>query len=313
MLLRQTHDGCTVLAPAKLNLCLQILGRLPDGYHQLRTLMCPVRWFDTVQVCRLAQGRSQDLIELQLIDPHGFSPADKTNLAVRALEELRSHTGCPDGARISLTKRIPSQAGLGGGSSDAAAALIAGNRVWDLGLTCRELQQIGEKLGSDIPFFVHSIMARGGSEASESRWAVCSGKGEEIVGAPSFGGAPCVIVKPKFGLSTVKVYRESRPGDWGNDVCTASSNVDSFLPSRLKIDQLGFNFMGNALQAAALRIAPEIERIVRLLDSLPAVFHQLSGSGSAYFAIFRTSREAQRVAAVMRAQRLGTVFVSATC
>lgn len=319
MLLRETTDGCTVLAPAKLNLCLEVLGRLENGYHEVRTLICPLRWYDTLRLTarkndKRANGNNGSCVDFHLIDPHGTAPSGQENLVVVALRTLAQRTSADLASlRVELVKRVPSQAGLGGGSSDAAAALVAANHVCRLGLSQPELQEIGASLGSDIPYFIHAILARGGSSARDSRAAVCSGRGERVEGVPSVGGVPCVVVKPEFGLSTASVYRECSHEDMATANCDARSAADWLAKGCWRSDPRDSSAMGNALQAAAARIAPAIDRVRRLMEGLPVFAHQLSGSGSAYFALCASFREAKRVAAVVRSHGLGAVYATSTC
>ncbi|MFN0056654.1 MAG: 4-(cytidine 5'-diphospho)-2-C-methyl-D-erythritol kinase, partial [Planctomycetales bacterium] len=169
---RELPTAVTVAAPAKLNLFLKVLGKREDGYHELETLMVSVGLYDTLQLKADPSGK----IELACHDagtlppgalPRELPPADGTNLVVRAAQLLRQVTGTQQGARLELIKRIPMAAGLAGGSSDAAAALIGLNRLWRLDLTGRELHELAAQLGSDVPFFLCPTPA-----------AICRGRGE---------------------------------------------------------------------------------------------------------------------------------------
>ncbi len=143
-----------------LSLCLQ--GRRDDGYHELETVMLALRFYDELQL----EAAEDGVLELTVSGADDV-PTDERNLVIRA-ERLRTATGCSRGGKVRLTKRIPSQAGLGGGSSDAAAALVAGNRLWALGLSADQLSTIAATLGSDVPFFL------------APRAAVCTGRGEQV-------------------------------------------------------------------------------------------------------------------------------------
>ena len=317
MLLRKTINGCTVRAPAKLNLCLEVLGRRSDGYHALRTVMCPLRWFDTVSVNRTDDPET---IRFDLSDPHGHAPSGNENLVVAALEQLRDEAGVQQGASVRLVKRIPSRAGLGGGSSDAAAALVAANQAWGLGFDYARLQPIAARLGSDVPFFLQAILARCGmltpSPSTMPGAALCTSRGEEVQGIASTTGTPCVVVKPAFGLSTPKVFAEARAEDFalnqGNADRLAEALAGNGAQGHAKLESLRRS-MGNALQAAAARLEPRINAIVELFDRLPVVAHQLSGSGSAYFAICRSHRHATELASVLRGRGVGQAYAVATC
>src|SRR3954452_12228446 len=153
-------DDCkrTAHAPAKLNLFLNVFGRRSDGFHDLETLMVPVRLAD--QVTFTASGAPRDnrreAIELIIdqLSPEVSAPHGSENLIVKALELLQVRSGCALGGRVQLTKRIPISAGLGGGSSDAAAALRLANRAWRLDWPLSKLALVAAELGSDVPFFL---------------------------------------------------------------------------------------------------------------------------------------------------------------
>ncbi len=187
-----------IQTPAKLNLFFEVLGKRSDGYHEIETLMCPISWYDTL--C-FRETSSEDLeLECQRGSAVGGSdgfeevPRDGRNLVLRAVDLVRRQTGTKQGARLRLIKRIPTAAGLGGGSSDAAAALVAANLGWKLGLSVPELACMAAELGSDVPFFLH----RGP--------AVCRGRGERIEPAPGLGLMNFVVVRPPEGLATAAVY-----------------------------------------------------------------------------------------------------------
>jgi 4-diphosphocytidyl-2-C-methyl-D-erythritol kinase len=185
-------------APAKVNLFLEVLGKRPDGYHDLATLMVAVSLFDTLE---FKEDRSKATVLDVLPDPS--APADEArpapspgpdNLVWRAAELLRRRFGRDDGVRIRLIKRIPLAAGLGGGSSDAAATLAGLNRLWRLGLGRADLERLGAELGSDVPFFFSAPAA----------W--CTGRGEVVM--PLVPGRPLwlVLACPPVGLSTAAVF-----------------------------------------------------------------------------------------------------------
>ncbi|MGA2258695.1 MAG: hypothetical protein ABSG53_28850, partial [Thermoguttaceae bacterium] len=148
-----------IQTPAKLNLFFEVLGKRSDGYHEIETLMCPIGWYDTL----CFRGASSEELDLECqwgsvaSGGSGFEevPRDGKNLVLRAVDLVRRRTGTKQGARLRLTKRIPTAAGLGGGSSDAAAALVAANLGWRLGLSLPELASLAAELGSDVPFFLN--------------------------------------------------------------------------------------------------------------------------------------------------------------
>ena len=152
-----------VHTPAKLNLFLEVLGRRPDGYHELETVIVSIGLYDTLLFTEEASQRTRLRCRLALAQPLAVqqrtSLAGEDNLVLRAAALLREQTGCRRGARIELIKRIPLQAGLGGGSSDAAATLVGLNRFWNLQLTAGQLHDLAAQLGSDVNFFLDSPQA----------------------------------------------------------------------------------------------------------------------------------------------------------
>ena len=182
-------DGVVVAAPAKLNLFLEILRKRPDGYHDLESLMVAVDLFDTLEV-RATPGS----ISLSCDTPGLPTGAD--NLVVKAATILRDAAKRPDlGASIRLTKRIPTRAGLGGGSADAALTLLALNRIWKLALTREELAAMAASIGSDVAFFL----------APPAAW--CEGRGEVVTPESVGSRFDFVLVCPPVGLATADVYR----------------------------------------------------------------------------------------------------------
>jgi 4-diphosphocytidyl-2-C-methyl-D-erythritol kinase len=227
-------------------------------------------------------------------------------LVVRALELLRERTRCELGARVRLVKRIPTEAGMGGGSSDAAAALRLGSQAWQLDLPPAELSRLAAELGSDVPFFLAPSPA------------VCRGRGEQVQRLPYIPPLNVVIVKPPQGLTTADVYQA---WDTRNE---ASQNAASAKrdPHRLEaliaalcrgdLHTLG-RAMTNRLQAAASTLSPWIDRLQAAFSRLDFVGHQLTGSGTAYFGIARHAQHARRLATILRTRQLGLVCTARTC
>jgi 4-diphosphocytidyl-2-C-methyl-D-erythritol kinase len=294
MLVRIAPTSVLVHAPAKLNLLLEILAKRPDGFHEIETLMAPVDLYDTLELepradaaleltCRWAGGLAGRKSE------RGQLPQQQDNLAYRAAALLREQSGISAGATIRLCKRIPSQAGLGGASSDAAAALVAANLAWKLHWPHQHLADLAGRLGSDVPFFL-----AGG-------WAVCRGRGEQV---EPVGGTRLnvVVVRPPEGLSTSEVYRRCRPateprGSAGLRDCLARGDW-----RRAKRE------MANGLAEAARQLSHWIARLERAFAAEGCLAYQMSGSGSSYFGIFAGRRRALRAAARLRAMQLGAVF-----
>ena len=178
---------------AKVNLVLEVLGKRPDGYHEIATVMQTVDLFDRLTL------EAAPTISLETDD--SALPADERNLIVRAALLLRQVSGVEAGARMRLRKRIPVAAGLGGGSSDAAATLWGLNRLWGLRWPRARLSELAGRLGMDVPFFL-----TGGP-------ALATGRGERVERLPAAGGYALVLVNPRVPLSTVEVY-ERVPAGW---------------------------------------------------------------------------------------------------
>ena len=280
MRIRRQADVITIWAPAKLNLFLEILAKRPDGFHEIESLYSAVSLYDTLTFKAIPNGG----IDFRCRWSHAYRghqplPENHDNLALRALELLRARCAVRNGAMVSLTKRIPAEAGLGGASADAAAALVAAQLGWQPGLPRDELSQIAAELGSDVPFFLHSSPA------------ICGGRGEQIRAA-----APLcqhyVIVKPAGGLATSAVYAH----------CQIPRQ-----PQRL-VRHSGRWSLFNRLQAPASRLLPEIARLATCFDELGIAAHQMTGSGSAYFGICPNRRHALRAAGLLRQRGWQQVF-----
>ena len=249
-----------VLAPAKLNLFLHITGRKDNGYHLLQSVFMLIDWYDTLHFDLRQDGKiSREDLTLKL-------PED--DLITRAARLLQQASGTTLGAHIAIEKSIPAQAGMGGGSSDAATCLLALNKLWKLHFTVNQLAALGLKLGADVPFFLKG----------ENAWVEGVG---EIITPISVPPAQFVVVKPPEGLETAKIFgsealnRESKP---------ATISVFAANP---------FGFGHNDLQPVAQSLCPQISEAIEWLETArlesaslePAVVKgRMTGSGSAVFA-----------------------------
>ncbi len=251
----------SLAAPAKINWALNLAGRRADGYHELDMLM------QSVSLCDRLDLEPAEELALTCDDP--AVPCDERNLILRAARALRAEAGTQRGARIRLTKRIPAMAGLGGGSSDCAAALVGLNRLWNLGISHRRLMEIGLTLGADVPFCLTGGLCR------------AKGLGEVLF---PIDGAPerdVVIVMPPQGLSTPAVFRRadelSHPGRSDLDAAMAAlvSGDDGLLA------RSAFNMLYPAVAA----LCPRVEEILARLKEAGASFCAMSGSGSACFGL----------------------------
>ena len=264
--------GRVVAAPAKVNLFLELHGKRPDGYHELRTLLAPVDLYDTLEI------QPRDDGELALTCDVPGMPTGPGNLVWKAAVELCHAVGVSMGATIHLTKRIPHEAGLGGGSSDAAATLSALNVVWNLNRSVEELTPVAATVGSDVAAFLHA----------GPTW--CCGRGEVVEPVPALRPLDLVIVKPPFGLSTAEVYRSARLPEHpqsGDALLAALAAGDAEAVGRL---------MHNRLQPPAFALQPLAVRVYDALLAQAPLGAMLSGSGSCVFALARDREDARRIA-----------------
>jgi 4-diphosphocytidyl-2-C-methyl-D-erythritol kinase len=269
----ERQAGCVVVrAPAKINLFLEVLARRADGYHEIATLMVAVNLFDTLEIRELPAPK----IDLSCDQP-ALSTGDD-NLVQKAGQALGATAGFRGGATIHLQKRIPMAAGLGGGSSDAAATLVGLNELWKLGLSTSELSSIGSRLGSDVPFFL----------AAHAAW--CTGRGDHV--KPVVAGKPIwlVLLCPAKGCSTAEVYRQVRvpvhPED-GSRVVSALQSGD--------VEEMGKR-LHNRLEEAACAVTPDVAYWKERLATLNPAGTLMTGSGSTVFALCRDEIEANRIA-----------------
>lgn len=259
-------------APAKINLFLEILGKRPDGFHEIRTIFQSIALFDTLRFRVIPEG-----IELASDDPS--LPLDSTNTVFRAARALMDSSIDKKGIEIFIGKKIPQKGGLGGGSSDAAAALIALDRIWNMGLPREELLSIAAGIGSDVPFFL-----TGGT-------AVGIGRGEEVYPLPDAPPAWLVMGFPEKGISTREAYERA-----GKQL-TGKASPLRMMVAAVKISAGGFTEedLLNCFETAILESDQEILLCRdRLLDA-GARKVTLSGSGSSWFAYSRGREEAEAV------------------
>jgi 4-diphosphocytidyl-2-C-methyl-D-erythritol kinase len=268
----------THLSPCKVNLLLNILGRRPDGFHELETLMQPVGLSDVLTFERAPTG-----LDLTCTDPR--LPTDDSNLVYRAAAAFKRSAGCSTGVRIHLDKRIPMAAGLGGGSSNAATTLLALNDLFGQPLPPQSLVAIAATLGSDVPFFL------------QPNPALATGRGERVEPLPPFPalrGATLLLIHPGFGISTPWAYGElarfpaalqGRPGR-ARELITLLQSGD--------LHRAGAAFY-NSLEAPALAKYPILALYQEFLREHGAAATLMSGSGSTTFALFERAAEATLV------------------
>ena len=246
--MRSLHD---VAAPAKLNLFLHVTGRRADGYHLLQSVFMLLDWHDSLHFERRPGGKlsREDLVAV----------LPEEDLTIRAARALQQATGTSEGAHIAIEKRLPAEAGMGGGSSDAASCLLALNRLWGLRLPLPALEKIGLALGADVPFFLRGRNA----------WA--DGVGETITPV-ELPPARFVVVKPPRGLATKDIF--------GHPALKRDS--DSATISGFAADPWGFGH--NDLEPVARQLCPEVGDAIEWLGS-QGLQARMTGSGSAVFAL----------------------------
>lgn len=261
----------SLFCPAKVNLTLEILGRYPNGYHRISSVMQTISLSDILSISP-AHEISFDCDQPSLGGPD--------NLVLRAASLIKETSGYAGGAHLTLEKRIPEAAGLGGGSSDAAAALVGLNEAWDLRLPPEKLMEMASVLGSDVPFFV-----LGGA-------AVAEGRGEQLTPLPALGQLWLVLLHPPISLKekTRTLYGALRPGNYTYGEHTAI--VANALRARQELtDEMLFN----AFELVVDSVFPALWGYQSRLLGAGARATHLAGSGPTIFAIFRDREEAEQV------------------
>lgn len=254
--------------PAKINLCLSVLGKRPDGYHEVSMLMQMVGLYDEVRVARSVSGMRVECDSSEV-------PGGESNLAYRAAKELLNLRGEGGGFDIRISKRIPVAAGLGGGSSDAAAVLVAANRLLGAGLDTRGLAEIGCRLGMDVPFFFFGPAA------------LARGRGELLTPVPPLPPFWVLLVNPGFATSTAWVYKNL------NLALTKKGDCNK-IP-RLTVGTIAGSLQ-NDLEAVTSSAHPVISEIKNALKEHGALGASMSGSGPTVFGVFETEAACMRAA-----------------
>jgi 4-diphosphocytidyl-2-C-methyl-D-erythritol kinase len=260
----------TVTAYSKINLFLRVLARHEDGYHGVETLLCLVSLADTL-LAELRQGQG---VTIEVSGAEVGPP--EQNLAVRAALSVLEATGHRFGIHLTLTKRIPVRAGLGGGSSDAAAALHAANRLAGDAIPRHELLQIGARLGSDIPFFV-----------TRAPLALAWNRGERLLRLPALPAAPALLLTPRIAVATGEAYGwvdSARQSGGGRGAVSLDLDVLS------RWGDIG-RMAGNDFESPVFGRHPDIRTAFEALVTTRPLVCRMSGSGSTLFAVYRNSRD----------------------
>lgn len=273
----------TIQAHAKINWGLNILSTRDDGYHQLDMLM---------QSLELHDELSFENARWLTLSVNGQPlPVGSRNLVMKAAQALNDYMGQRRGARILLKKRIPMRAGLGGGSADCAATLLALNQLWNLHLTLPTLLAIGKTLGADVPFCMMGGLARVGGIGEELR---------PLSPAPSI---PLAMVTPGGGLSTARVFQQWDAGDYPILPADMDALADALIQGDLDRAQ---TLSYNALEAPAIHLLPAVGEAIDAFTKLGAHYVRMTGSGSTVFAAFSTLEEAKNAAAKVK----GAIYTS---
>ena len=311
-----------ILSPAKINLFLEVLRKRKDGYHEIETLFERINLCDEIVLTSIPSGIEVELNfdpRLRGDDGRKLISTGPVNLAYRAAKILKDKFKIKKGIHIRIKKRIPVSAGLGGGSSNAAAVLLGLNRLWKLRLSKKKLLRLAAELGSDVPFFV-----------LETPFALGTGRGEVLKRA---GNGPAthasagtrgrslrkiwhVIVKPAFGISTKKAYQALAGNAHERSLrflTGKATNVKMLFRSIQDNDSGALSrLLRNTLELALNKRVTSIFRIKDELKKQGALAALMSGSGSSVFGIFRTRERAQKAASELKTNKKFQVFVVST-
>lgn len=274
-------SGMTVRSFAKINLGLEVLGRRPDGYHDIRTLFQSVSLCDTLAFRRLPEP------EVRLSGDDPSVPWDETNLVHKAARLVGRKTSATPGAAVEVRKRIPPGKGLGGGSANAAVTLWALNELWETGMDRQALQILGRELGADVPYFLEGGLCLG------------RGRGDELEPLPDLPETAVLIVLPSFPISTAEIYARRLP------VLTSDAK-----PGRISqfLENKDFELLENQLEETIFRFHPDLEGVKSFLKKQGAAAAMVTGTGSAVYGLFPDGDKAQTARAALPA---GTASVLA--
>ena len=266
-------------AYAKINWALDILATRENGYHEMDMLMQSVSLHDTLTF--------EEAEEISLFTDGAPDPYGEKNLIVKAARLLQQETGCTKGVKMELTKRIPARAGMGGGSSDCAAALIVLNRMWELGLSKERLHELGFSLGADVAFCLAGGLQR------------VRGLGEKLEALKAPPSPEMIVMMPDGGLSTGPVFQE-----YDRTVRTEKPvKMEKAQEALLRGDYAEMNeYARNVLTAPAMKQSAAIERAIDEISELGAVMVRMSGSGSSVFAVFPDAEAADRAQKIIAAE-----------
>jgi 4-diphosphocytidyl-2-C-methyl-D-erythritol kinase len=293
MIIHARDNQIEIAAPAKVNLFLELLARRDDGFHEIETVMSSISIFDFL---RFTPREDSELVlslsmsnQGELTREQDEIPIDDRNLVKRALHLVRAtaqrelgRESCETGIDVHLHKNIPSAAGLGGASSNAAAALVAANRIWNLNWPIKKLSALASQLGSDIAFFLLGGMA------------ICRGRGERVDPIMAPAQIPIVVAKPPFSLSTATVFDKVSFDEKPKHSAELVQCIQRFNSG--SIGNRMFNRLQQFAEPLNQSIAGQFAQLRLEFTRLNCLGHQMSGSGSSYFGLFSNARIARQAA-----------------
>ena len=258
-------------APAKINLCLNVLGKREDGFHDMEMVMTTIDLADRLSF-------SMESEDITVDSNSSFMPLDERNIVHKTAQLLKDTYNVQSGAAIFIEKTIPIAAGLGGGSTDAAATLRALNRLWGLNLPLEELADLGEKIGADVPFCVYS------------QTAYVTGKGERVNPIKPFPPSWVIAVKPPKGISSWTVFKDLKVDE------LARYPINKMVDAINKGDyKESIAYVGNALEGKAMKQHPSIEIIKEKMLQFGADAALMSGTGPTVFGLTQNYTKAKRI------------------
>ena len=281
-----------IRAPAKINLWLRVVGKRTDGYHLLDSLLLPISLYDEIIIEKGRKSGNQNALRdrLRVSSDNPSVPQGRKNLAYKAASLLLNDKGIDESVEIRIRKRIPVGAGLGGGSTDAAATLVGLNRLFRLGYTLKRLEKISSALGADVPFFIRGMPAR------------ARGIGERLTPLREVPRLWLVILYPGFPVSTRWVYRKLSP-KLTKAIVNTSINLSLGCSENLR------KLLVNDLEAVTMGRYPRIGVLKEELARQGAIGTLMSGSGSSVFGVFQSKRSAERAFRRLRKAREVQAFL----
>jgi 4-diphosphocytidyl-2-C-methyl-D-erythritol kinase len=274
-----------IQSPAKINLFLEVTGKRPDGYHNLSTLMCCIGLYDSIS---LSFGGKKTTVNCS----HPNVPEDETNLAFRAARLFFDNANISEGVDIVIDKKIPVGAGLGGGSSNAAAVLKALNIFYDSPLQENVLMETGKSIGADVPFFIYGKPAH------------ATGIGDILTPYPHLAAHPILLIYPSIPVSTAQVYKKM------NLRLTKNKKINTKIDFKLNWGRGASKLLYNDLETVAFEICPEIKKAKVALLQSGAMGALMSGSGSAVFGIFENLENAKQALNALSHHRMWQLYLS---